>query len=165
MPTPGDTEGGPPGPAAPAEVPLGHSGHNQERYWRGQKRSNETHASVTDPDARLARKSNGQASILAYAGQVLMENRHGLVSQVCLTFASETAERDAALVLVGRLGAKRRITLGADKGYDAQAFIAKLRGGGVTPHIVADRWVSKTSVVRHSAIDERTTRPPSYGVS
>lgn len=123
------------------------------------------HASMTSPDARLARKSNGQASDPAYAGHVLMENRNGLVSQVCLTHATGTAERDAALTLVGRLGGKRRITLGADKGYDAQAFIGELRGRGVTPHIAADRRVSKTGVVRHSAIDGRTTRHAGYEIS
>ena len=162
---PEDNEGGPPGPATPAEPAPETAGRNQERDWRGQKRSNETHASVTDPDARLARKSNGQASILAYAGHVLMENRNGLVSQACLTHATGTAEREAALTLVGRLGGKRRITLGADKGYDAQAFIAALRSQKITPHIAADRRVSKTGVVRRSAIDRRTTRHPGYEVS
>jgi transposase len=166
---PDGTPGGPPAsPPSPAEAPA--AGRNQEQDWRGQKRSNETHASVTDPDARLARKSSGQASILAYAGHVLMENRNGLVSQVCLTHATGTAERDAALTLVGRLGdsrrgGKRRITLGADKGYDARAFIADLRSRVVTPHIAADRRVSKTGVVRHSAIDGRTTRHPGYAIS
>ena len=166
---PDGTPGGPPAsPPSPAEAPA--AGRNQEQDWRGQKRSNETHASVTDPDARLARKSSGQASILAYAGHVLMENRNVLVSQVCLTHATGTAERDAALTLVGRLGdsrrgGKRRITLGADKGYDARAFIADLRSRVVTPHIAADRRVSKTGVVRHSAIDGRTTRHPGYAIS
>lgn len=80
-------------------------------------RSNETHRSTTDGDARLARKSNGQASILAYAGHVLMENANGLVVQSSLTRATGTAERDAALELVDRLGRRRRITPGADKGY------------------------------------------------
>ena len=166
---PQDKDGGPTGlaaPAQPASEPASErGGRNQERDWRGHKRSNETHASVTDPDARLARKSSGQASILAYAGHVLMENRNGLVSQVCLTHATGTAERDAALTLVGRLAGKRRITLGADKGYDAQAFIAELRSRKITPHIAADRRVSKTGVVRHSAIDGRTTRHPGYEVS
>lgn len=165
LPAPGDKDGGPPGPATPPEVAPAPAGRNQERDWRGQKRSNETHASVTDPDARLARKSNGQASILAYAGHVLMENRNGLVAQVCLTHATGTAERDAALTLVGRLGGKRRITLGADKGYDVAPFIAELRTCRVTPHIAADRRVSKTGVARHSAIDGRTTRHAGYEVS
>ncbi len=161
-----DNDNAPPGLGASAEAavaPVG--GCNQERDWRGDKRSNETHASVTDPDARLARKSNGQASILAYAGHVLLENRSGLVSQTCLTHATGTAERDAALTLVGRLGAKRRITLGADKGYDAQAFIAELRRNRVTPHIASDRRVSKTGVIRRSAVDRRTTRHAGYAVS
>ena len=162
---PEDKKGGPSGPAVPAEPAAEAGGRNQERDWRGERRSNETHASMTDPDARLARKSNGYASILAYAGHVLMENRSGLVAQVCLTHATGTAERDAALSLVGRLGDKRRITLGADKGYDAQAFIAELRSRNVTPHIAADRRVSKTGVVRRSAIDGRTTRHPGYTVS
>jgi transposase len=163
VPAPDDKGNGPPGPGASAEAAPG--GRNQERDWRGDKRSNETHASVTDPDARLARKSNGQASILAYAGHVLMENRNGLVSQTCLTHATGTAERDAALTLVERLGAKRRITLGADKGYDAQAFIAALRRSRVTPHIASDRRVSKTGVIRRSAVDRRTTRHEGYAVS
>ena len=166
---PQDKDGGPPGPAAPAlpvpEPASQTSGRNQEKDWRGQKRSNETHASVTDPDARLARKSSGQASILAYAGHVLMENRNGLVAQVCLTHATGTAEREAALTLVARLRGKRRITLGGDKGYDAQAFIAELRSRKVTPHVAADRRIGKTGVVRHSAIDGRTTRHPGYAVS
>jgi len=85
-PPPGALASAPVGPASPPARP----GRNQARDWRGQKRSNETHASVTDPDARLARKSNGTASIMAYAGHVLMENRNGLVSQVCLTHASGT---------------------------------------------------------------------------
>ena len=88
------------------------------------------HASTTGPDARLARKSNGQASNPAYAGHVLMENRNGLASQVCLIYPTDTAERDAALTLVGRPGATQRITLGADEGCDAQAFIAELCGRG-----------------------------------
>ena len=139
---------------------------NGEKDWRGQKRSNETHRSLTDPDARLARKSNGQASILAYAGHVLMENRNGLVSGACLTRASGTAERDAALALVERRSGKPgRITLGADKGYDAAGFITALRTRSVTPHIAADRRVSKTGRIRHSEIDGRTTRWPGYEAS
>ena len=93
-----------------------------------------------------------------------MENRNGLVSQTCLTHATGTAERDAALTLVGRLGAKRRITLGADKGYDAQAFIVALRRSRVTPHIASDRRV-QDRLIRHSAVDRRTTRHEGYAVS
>jgi len=163
QPKPGH-DGNDDGPAVPGgtEPP---SGRNAERDWRGQKRSNETHRSTTDPDARLARKSNGQTSILAYAGHVLMENRNGLVAHACLTHATGTAERDAALDLVDRLPTRRRITLGADKGYDVAGFIAALRQRQVTPHIAADRRISKCGVVRRSAVDGRTTRHPGYDVS
>lgn len=152
---PGNDDGkGPPAP-----------GRNGERDWHGQKRSNETHASTTDPDARLARKSNGQSSILAYSGHVLMENRNGLVVHSCLTHASGTAERDAALDLVDRLGSKRRITLGADKGYDVAGFIAALRSRRVTPHVAVDGRISKHGVRRGSGVDMRTTRHPGYVAS
>jgi transposase len=147
----------------PASPPAG--GRNAERDWRGQKRGNETHASQTDPDARLARKSDGQSSILAYAGHVLMENRNGLVADACLTHASGTAERDAALSMLDRREGKRRITLGADRGYDVAAFVTALRDRQVTPHIAADRRISKHGVERHSEIDGRTTRHGGYAIS
>lgn len=144
----------------------GSAGRNAERDWKGQARSNQTHASRTDPDARLARKSDGQSSILAYAGHVLMENRNGLVSDACLTHASGTAERDAALTLLDRRRrGGRRITLGADKGYDTTAFVQALRQRRVTPHIAANRTVSKHGVERHSEIDARTTRHAGYEIS
>ncbi len=143
----------------------GGAGRNAERDWKGQSRSNQTHASTTDPDARLARKSDGQSSILAYAGHVMMENRNGLVRDACLTHASGTAERDAALAMLDRRAGKRRITLGADKGYDVTAFVQALRRRRVTPHIAADRRVSKHGVARHSEIDARTTRHPGYAIS
>ena len=161
QPKPG-SDGGDPPPPADSGPP---SGRNAEQNWRGQKRSNETHRSVTDPDARLARKSNGSASILAYAGHVLMENRNGLVTQSCLTHATGTAERDAALILVDRLARRRRITLGADKGYDVLGFVAALRQRRVTPHIATDRRVSKTGVVRRSGVDGRTQRHVGYAAS
>lgn len=148
----------PPGSAAPG-------GRNAERDWRGRTRGNETHESKTDPDARLARKSDGQPSILAYTGHVLMENRNGLVADACLTRASGTAERDAALTLLDRIRRTKRITLGADKGYDAAAFVKGLRARRVTPHIAIDGRVSKSGVVRHSEIDARTTRHPGYAIS
>ena len=96
----------PPGAAASGASPAGYA----EQSWRGQKRSNETHGSITDPDVRLARKANRQASFLAYAGHVLMQNRHGLVAQSCLAHATGTAERDAALMLVDRQAPRQRIT-------------------------------------------------------
>lgn len=147
----------------PAPPPAG--GRNTERDWRGQTRGNATHESKTDPDARLARKSDGQSSILAYAGHVLMENRNGLVADACLTHASGTAERDAALTMLDRRKNKRRITLGADKGYDVSAFIVALRNRRVTPHIAADRRISQRGVERHSEIDGRTTRHTGYEIS
>ncbi len=147
------------GPAAPP------AGRNVEQNWRGQKRGNETHRNMTDLDARLARKSDGQSSILAYTGHVLMENRNGLVAQSCLTHAAGTAERDAALVLLDRRAGRRRITLGADKGYDVMGFITALRTHRVTPHVATDRPASKLGVIRRSGVDRRTTRHPGYAVS
>jgi hypothetical protein len=164
-----------PKPGTDAEPPEGHghvgdpgappAGRNAERNWRGQKRSNETHASTTDPDARLARKSNGQASIMAYAGHVLMENRNGLVAHSCLTHATGTAEREAAIALIDRMAPGRRITLGADKGYDVAGFIAALRTRRVTPHVAVDGRVSKLGVRRGSGVDGRTTRHTGYAAS
>lgn len=110
---PKDGSGEPPSP-----------GRNGERDFHGEKRSNKTHASTTDPDAKLYRKATGQPSRIAFMGHVLMENRNGLVIGATLTPATGTAEREAALALVDRLGAKRRITLGADKAYDAREFVA-----------------------------------------
>lgn len=160
-----------PKPGTDAEPPSGDdpgtppAGRNAERNWRGQKRSNETHASTTDPDARLARKSDGQASIMAYAGHVLMENRNGLVAHSCLTHATGTAERDAAVALVDRMAPSRRITLGADKGYDVAGFVAALRARWVTPHVAVDGRVSKLGVRRGSGVDGRTMRHAGYAAS
>ena len=94
-----------------------------------------------------------------------MENRSGLMAQVCLTQASGTAERDAALVLADRLARRRRITLGADKGYDVMGFVSALRERRVTPHIATDRRISKLGVVRRSGVDRRTQRHPGYVAS
>lgn len=144
--------------------PGAPGGRNAEHDWRGRARSNETHGSKTDPDARLARKSDGQSSILAYTGHVLMENRNGLVAGVCLTRAGGRAEQDGALTLLDRMRRRKRITLGADKGYDVADFVKALRRR-VTPHIIVDGRVSKHGVVRHSDIDRRTTRHPGYSIS
>src|ERR1700741_1880646 len=103
------------------------AGRNGERDFHGEKRSNETHASPTDPDARLYRKGDGQAAKLAYMGHVLMENRSGLAVDARITRASGTAEREAALEMVDDVPGSQRITLGADKAYDAAAFVADLR--------------------------------------
>jgi len=134
-------------------------GRNGERDFRGEKRSNETHASTTDPDARLYRKGPGQPAKLAYLGHVLMENRHALVVDTRLTLATGTAEREAALAMIGARPGTHRITLGADKAYDAAGFVTDLRQCNATPH------VAQNTTHRRSAIDARTTRHPGYAVS
>ena len=132
---------------------------NAEVNFRGEKRSNETHASVTDPDARLYKKAPGAAATLCFMGHTLMENRNGLVVQADLTHADGHGERRAALDMINRHapGSTRRLTLGADKGYDSADFVKKLRGMVVTPHIAQKS--------RHSAIDKRTTHHPGYALS
>lgn len=134
-------------------------GRNGERNFHRQKRSNDTHASTTDPDARLLRKAPGQAAKLAFMGHVLMENRSCLVVDARLTLATGTAEREAALAMVGDVPGRHRITLGADKGYDAASFVDALRGLNVTPH------VAQSTSGRRSAIDGRTTRHAGYRAS
>jgi transposase len=145
---PKDGSGAPPGP-----------GRNGERDFHGEKRCNETHASSTDPDARLFKKAAGQASRLCHMGHALMENRNGLVVDATLTTATGTAEREAAIAMAGDLPAGGRITLGGDKAYDTQDFVAEMRRLGVTPH------VSQNTKGRRSAIDGRTTRHAGYVVS
>ena len=129
------------------------------RDFRGERRSNETHASTTDPDARLYRRTHHGEAKLAYLGHVLMENRNGLAVGGCVTHATGYAEREAALELVEALPVNGRITLGADKAYDTEAFVAALRANRVTPH------VAQNNTTKKSAIDRRTTRHPGYGMS
>jgi len=145
----------------------GVGGRNGERDFHGEKRSNETHASTTDPQARLYRKGNGQPARLCYLGHVLMENRHGLAIAGTVTQASGTAEREAALDLLDQRRSRtgRRVTLGADKAYDVKDFAAELRRRKVTPHVTQDDHLTKTGKRRTSAIDRRTTRHPGYNVS
>ena len=140
-------------------------GRNTERDFRGERRSNATHASASDGDARLFRKGNGQSSRLCYMGHLLMENRNALIVDAALTRASGTAEREAALAMLGRRKTRRRITLGADKAYDVAAFVDALRDRAVTPHIAVDGHVRKTGKPRSSRIDRRTTRHPGYAAS
>lgn len=141
-------------------------GRNAERSFGGERRSNETHASTTDPDARLFRKGNGQSSRMAYLGRVLMENRNGLVVGATLTHATGTAERVAALDMLETLcRGSRRATLGADKGYDVTGFVRDLRARKITPHIARNDHVTKTGKRRTTAIDGRTTRHTGYAVS
>src|SRR6201998_3867746 len=135
------------------------AGRNGERDFHGEKRSNETHASTSDADARLYRKGPGQAAKLAYMGHVMMENRHALVIDTRLTLATGTAEREAALEMVADRPGNHRITLGADKAYDVAEFVADLREYNVTPH------VAQNTTNRRSAIDGRTTRHPGYAAS
>jgi transposase len=145
----------------------GGSGRNAERDFHGEKRSNETHRSTTDPEAKLYRKGDGQPARLCYMGHALMENRHGLAVGGRATLATGTAEREAALALVeDRRGqAGRRITLGADKAYDVTQFVEDLRARWVTPHIAINGHRSKTGKRRKTAIDKRTLRHPGYEVS
>src|SRR6266481_491620 len=145
---PKDGSGEPPAP-----------GRNGERDFHGEKRSNETHASITDPNARLYRKGPGQPAKLAYLGHVLMENRHALVVDARLTLATGTAEREAGLEMIAARPGNHRITLGADKAYDVASFVADLREYKVTPH------VAQNTTNRRSAIDGRTTRHLGYAVS
>lgn len=145
------------------EPPL--PGRNGERDFHNEKRSNDTHASTTDPDARLYRKASGRESRLCFMGHVLMENRNGLAVGAALTQATGTAEREATLAMLDRRKLRRRITLGADKAYDVTAFVGELRARQVTPHIAIDGRVSKHGVMRKTAIDGRTTRHVGYQVS
>ncbi len=145
---PKDGSGEPPAP-----------GRNGERDFRGETRSNATHGSTTDPDARLFKKATGQASRLCHMGHVLMENRNSLVMDAALTHATGTAEREAAQAMVGRRQHRHRATLGGDKAYDSRDFVAKMRRLGVTPH------VSQNTKGRRSAIDGRTTRHAGYAIS
>lgn len=135
-------------------------GRNAQADWKGQKRSNETHASRTDPDARLYRKSDGSPSLLCYQGHVLMENRSGLVVRAMVTHANGTGERQAALAMLDSLPGKHPKTIGADKAYDTRDFIANCRARQVTPHVAQNlkRWGG-------TSIDGRTTRHAGYRLS
>lgn len=135
-------------------------GRNRERNFRKEKRSNETHASTSDPDARLARKSNGQEAKLAFTGHVLMENRFGLVADARVTPATGTAEPEAALAMLKDLPGSSRKTVGADKNYDTAKFVGAARDMAITPHVAQN-----INGHRGSNIDGRTTRHPGYEIS
>ena len=134
-------------------------GGNPTVDFRGEQRSNATHESTSDPDARLLKKASGQESKLGYHGHLLMENRHGLAVAAGLTIGSGTAEREAALEMIQAHRGGRRCTLGADKNYDVRAFVAQLRAHQVTPH------VAQNNTRRKSAIDARTTHHAGYEIS
>ena len=137
----------------------GGPGRNAQADWKGKARSNVTHASTTDPDARLYRKSHNTASILAYQGHVLMENRSGLVVGAVVTHADGFAQRAAALAMLDATPKRPTRTVAADKAYDSRAFVAGCRIRGVTPHL------ARHDNGRRSAIDGRTTRHPGYALS
>jgi transposase len=140
-------------------------GRNAERNFHREKRSNETHRSTTDPEARLYKKGDGQPAKLCYMGHALMENRHGLAVGGGISQATGTAERDKALELIDGRDRRGRITLGADKGYDVIQFVHDLRARSVTPHIAIDGHLSKTGKRRKTAVDGRTLRHAGYAVS
>jgi transposase len=142
-------------PTSPPEG--GESGKNVEVDFKGTERTNDTHESKTDRDARLYKKAKGTTSQLCYIGHVAMENRNGLVIEACLTKASGTAEREAAVAMVSRIPGSQRITVGADKAYDVPSFAADLRELKATPHVAQKR--------KGSAIDSRTTRHAGYQTS
>jgi transposase len=145
-------DGPPPDPPPP--------GRNAEANFHGEKRSNETHASTTDPESRLYRKSAAAPAKLCFMGHSLMEHRNALIVDMELTAADGHAERDAAVQMLDRLPArKRRRTLAADKAYDTSDFVNKTRQRGFTPH------VAPNTTNRRSAIDARTTRHPGHAVS
>ena len=138
-------------------LPPEDQSRNPSVDFKGEKRSNDTHASTTDPDARLYKKCEGDKSQLCFMGHVLMENRNGLVVDVEVTHATGTAERDAAKAMVKRRITLPGATLGADKGYDTKDFVAAMRQRKVTPHVAQK--------AKGSAIDQRTTRHAGYRTS
>jgi transposase len=143
----------------PLNPPPPDRGSNPTVNWHREKRSNETHESLSDPMARLYKKTRGAEAKLGYLGHVLTENRNGLVVDVRLTQASGTAEREAAEAMISGKPKSRSVTLAGDRGYDTRSFVAAMRELDVTPH------VAQNDSNRRSAIDGRTTRHPGYAVS
>jgi transposase len=139
--------------------PPNDPGNNPTINWHKQKRRNDTHESLTDPLARLFKKTRGAEAKLAYMGHVLTENRNGMVVDVRVTQATGTAERDAAVEMLSGKSAARRATLGADRGYDTAGFVNRVREMKVTPH------VAQNNANRRSAVDARTTRYEGYAIS
>ena len=140
--------------AAPTE-----GGKDPSVDFHGEERLNETHASTTDPEARLARKGPGKEAKLAFGGHLLMENRRGMVVDVRVTQATGTAERETAVVMLAKKKRGRRLTVGADRGYDTADFVAECRDLEITPHVAQHRNR------RRSAIDGRTTHHVGYALS
>src|SRR3989454_4852191 len=142
-------------PAPPPDDPG-----NPTVNFRGERRSNETHESKTDPDALLARKSEGKESKLSYSGSLLVENRNGLIVDAEVFVANGTAERDAALVMLEQIPGTKQVTVGGDKGFDTHGFVAECRNLRVAPHVAQNH-----TRPGGSAIDGRTTRHPGYTIS
>jgi transposase len=142
------------------EPPSGGGGNPTVNFHR-QRRTNETHRSTTDPDARLYKKALGREARLGYLGHVVMEHRSGLIVKALVTPATGRAEREAAIAMVGDLRGQHRLTVAGDKGYDTRDFVATLRSMRITPHLAQ----YAATVHRGSAIDARTTRHPGYAVS
>jgi transposase len=145
---PKDGSGEPPAP-----------GRNGERNFRGEQRTNDTHASTTDPEAKLYRKGRGKEAKLCFMGHALMENRHGLIVDGRISEANGTAEREVAETMLAAVPGRHPITVGGDKNFDTAGFVAAMRPLKVTPH------VAQNDGNRRSAIDGRTTRHPGYAVS
>lgn len=145
-------------PKGGSESPPPDDPGNPSVDFRGEKRTNATHASTTDPEARLFRKGPGREARLCFMGHVLMDNRHGLGVGARVSEATGWAECDTGLGLTEKIPGRRRVTVGADKAYDHRGFVAALRGMGVTPHVAQHTG-------RRSAIDGRTTRHGGYAVS
>jgi Transposase DDE domain len=135
------------------------SGNGREVDFHGQQRSNETHRSTTDPDARLYRKSKGSEAKMSYLGHALMENRHGLLVDTMVTLADGTAERDVAFLMASQISGVKQVTLAGDKNYDTRELVGDLRSMKVTPH------VAQNNTNRRSAIDGRTTQHAGYAIS
>lgn len=133
---------------------------NANVNFRGEKRSNQTHESKTDPDAKLARKGDGKEAKLSYNGNLLVENRNGLIVDATVLEATGTAERDAALAMMEKIPGQQRVTVAGDKGYDTRDFVAECRNLQVTPHVAQNEGRRGGS-----AIDGRTTRHAGYAVS
>lgn len=142
------------------EAPPPDDPGNPTVNFQGEKRSNETHASTTGPDAKLARKGDGKEAKLSYSGNLLVENRNGLIVNAEVFEANGTAERDAALVMLEQLPGTQRVTVGADKAYDTADFVAECRGLKATPHVAQNQ-----NRRGGSALDGRTTRHAGYAVS
>ena len=130
---------------------------NQDVDFKGQKRSNATHESTTDPDARLFRKGTGQSSRLCMMGHILTENRNGIIVEACVTTAGTSQEWEAALTMLDKQSVRLCQTVGADKGYDVKRFVEEVRDKSFTPHVAAR--------AKGSAVDERTTGTEGYKIS